>query len=497
MTHSRYAFRRLSPVWYTCLVLALFVPPAMSAGEELRGKVYRLGPQDKLEPVVNATVRIETTDDSDVTTSTGGFRLYLPASLKPGHSVTLQVELEGYRILRPYGGKIRIPALPLMDPVRIELDQTGSHRFMNHEAFALLMEDVANKAKAQIKADDQPQDVDLGRYLREWAVKYGFGLNEVQAELDKWATEIEATSDNFYELGLAAFYKKNFGEAATNFTRSAQAHEQQLTKVRKQASELTSKAIRDYVLAGNAYSNAYRFQDAIESYRKALRMAPRNDLPQDWAMTQNNLGIALRDQGVRTGGEQGTALLAQAVDAYRDALQVYTRNDLPQQWATTQNNLGATLRDQGVRTGGEQGTALLAQAVDAYRDALQVRTRNDLPQQWAMTQSNLGNALRAQGVRTGGEQGTALLAQAVDAYRDALQVRTRNDLPQQWATTQNNLGNALFELGKHNSNADMLKEAEIAIQAAYNFYIEAGYKHYRDYFDNHLYEIRQFIKELE
>ena len=59
----------------------------------------------------------------------------------------------------------------------------------------------------------------------------------------------------------------------------------------------------------------------------------RDQLPQDWAMTQNNLGAALSDQGIRTGGEQGRALLADAVKAYRNALQVYTRDQLPQEWA--------------------------------------------------------------------------------------------------------------------------------------------------------------------
>ena len=56
-------------------------------------------------------------------------------------------------------------------------------------------------------------------------------------------------------------------------------------------------------------------------------------------MTQNNLGIALRDQGIRTGGERGTQLLAEAVTAYRQALEVRTRETLPPQWANTHNNL--------------------------------------------------------------------------------------------------------------------------------------------------------------
>jgi tetratricopeptide (TPR) repeat protein len=56
-------------------------------------------------------------------------------------------------------------------------------------------------------------------------------------------------------------------------------------------------------------------------------------------MTQNNLGAALSNQGIRTGGERGTQLLAEAVAAYRQALEVRTRETLVLQWARTHNNL--------------------------------------------------------------------------------------------------------------------------------------------------------------
>jgi TPR repeat protein len=137
-------------------------------------------------------------------------------------------------------------------------------------------------------------------------------------------------------------------------------------------------------------------------------------------MTQNNLGNALSNQGIRSGGEAGRRLLGEAVAAYRQALQVYTRELLPQQWATTQNNLGNALSDQGIRSGGEAGQRLLGEAVAAYRQALQVRTRELLPQQWAMTQNNLGNALSNQGIRSGGEAGQRLLAEAKKAFLGAL-----------------------------------------------------------------------------
>ena len=93
------------------------------------------------------------------------------------------------------------------------------------------------------------------------------------------------------------------------------------------------------------------------------------------------------------------------MEAYRQALTVYTRDDLPQYWATTQNNLGIALRALGERQGGPEGLRRLSEAVEAYRQALTVHTRDDLPQRWARSQKNLGTTLRALGERRGVRRG--------------------------------------------------------------------------------------------
>jgi hypothetical protein len=93
----------------------------------------------------------------------------------------------------------------------------------------------------------------------------------------------------------------------------------------------------------------------------------------------------LRILGERASGEQAAQYLEQAVAAYRAALEVRTREQLPQDWATTQNNLGNVLCVLGERASGEQGAQYLEQSVAAYRAALEVRTREQLPQDWAKT----------------------------------------------------------------------------------------------------------------
>jgi hypothetical protein len=77
----------------------------------------------------------------------------------------------------------------------------------------------------------------------------------------------------------------------------------------------------------------------VAAYRLALEVRTREALPQDWAMTQMNLGNALAEQGTRTEGEAGRKLLAEAVAAYRASLEVFTEKDFPWHHRTCNYNL--------------------------------------------------------------------------------------------------------------------------------------------------------------
>ena len=151
----------------------------------------------------------------------------------------------------------------------------------------------------------------------------------------------------------------------------------------------------------------------------------------------------LQALGSRQGGPEGLRRLDEAVEAYHQALTVFTHDDLPQQWAMTQSNLGNALRALGLQLGGPEGLRRLDEAVEACRHALTVFTHDDLPQQWAMTQTMLANALYTLGLQLSGPEGLRRLDEAVEACRHALTVFTHDDLPQQWTMTQTILGRAL------------------------------------------------------
>ena len=194
---------------------------------------------------------------------------------------------------------------------------------------------------------------------------------------------------------------------------------------------------------------------AVVAYRAALEVRTHDRHPLDWAKTQNNLGLVLRHQGTRDDQAAGAELLAESVAAFRSALVVHSRTEHPEEWAQTITNLGNALKDEGIRTDPNEGAELISQAVASYRLALEVYTKEGHPVFWAGTQNHLGTALREQGRRTRGFDGEKLLLDSILAYRNAHEIRNRADHPVQWAETYENIARAHLEFANHDCCNDL------------------------------------------
>jgi len=284
---------------------------------------------------------------------------------------------QGWRIQYPLDGELRVPEPTEHERIAIRLLPLGSKKWWSDDRIEKFIADTAARAKEQIAAEKERQVPDFGRYIKEWALQYGFSAEEARAEIERWVAEVQRKQDDFYKLGLAAFAEKNFGKAERLFRESAAVNERRMRESERRIEEEKQRfedyreaTIRDYRLAGDAAYNDYAFTKALDAYRAALHFTDRDQRPRQWAEVTMDIANANVQIGIRTEGPVVQQYLAQAVAAYRAALQVYTRELLPQQWATTQNNLGAALGEQGTRTGGEEGRRLLAQAVDAFRGAL-------------------------------------------------------------------------------------------------------------------------------
>jgi tetratricopeptide (TPR) repeat protein len=133
-------------------------------------------------------------------------------------------------------------------------------------------------------------------------------------------------------------------------------------------------------------------QASVKAYERALTVYTKDALPQDWASTQMNLGVAYMDLGERQSGEEGMKSLQASVQAYEQALTVYTKDALPQAWATTPLNLAIAHVDLGERQNGEEATNTLLAAITAYQSALTVFSKDFARDNWASIQNGLAIA---------------------------------------------------------------------------------------------------------
>ena len=173
---------------------------------------------------------------------------------------------------------------------------------------------------------------------------------------------------------------------------------------------------------------------AIDCYEAALRVWSERVFPLDWAATQNNLGNAYANLPTGDRGKN----LGKAIGCYEAALRVRTERDFPAAWAMTQNNLGTAYHDLPTGDRGEN----LRKAIGCYEAALRVWSERDFPADWAKTLNNLGVAYSD--LPTGDREEN--LRKAIGCYEAALRVRSERDFPANWAMTQNNLGNAYGDL---------------------------------------------------
>lgn len=178
---------------------------------------------------------------------------------------------------------------------------------------------------------------------------------------------------------------------------------------------------------------ASHIEIAIAGYKVAFNVFNRTLFPREWAMVQNNLGIAYcqRIQGDKVENQED------AIKAFKSSLKIIIHSEFPQEWAITQSNLGNAYF---YRVKGNRAENIEC-AIKAYTAALEVITRSTLRSEWAMMQNNLGNAY----LERQKEDKRENIENAIIAYIAALEVYTRFEFRQQWAITQNNLGNAYLE----------------------------------------------------
>ena len=233
--------------------------------------------------------------------------------------------------------------------VRAALNIVGENNIPPERLAAKLVEIAERFKDLQATASAQPGDSPAIVSLKAQAqkaieagelAKADALLADVEAEqrraLDRLAVNAAETSARRGEIALT---RLRYVEAANHFANAAAVFPPNSEHENKRIAYLRREAYALY-RQGNELGDKRALLAAIEQYKRLIELTSRERVPLDWAMTQNNLGLALQVLGRR---ESGTAKLEEAVVAYREALKERTRERVPLDWAATQNNLGIAL----------------------------------------------------------------------------------------------------------------------------------------------------------
>lgn len=228
--------------------------------------------------------------------------------------------------------------------------------------------------------------------------------------------------------------------------------------------------------------DAGALENAIELIQKNLGVFTERDQPLEWALSQDELGIAYSHLGERDITPTGIRLLRLSIEKAKLSLRVYKRDAHRVAWARVQNNIGVKLRMLGERSVGELAKSCLLDSISAFGSALEEYSRDNHPEEWGIATNNLGVSLRLMASLESGEARTVLLHRSLNAHNAALLVRPKGTY--RWAITQKCLGMAKEMIAGKLSNrryADLLEESvEHLNEAASIFDPDRESHHYKE-----------------
>ena len=275
------------------------------------------------------------------------------------------------------------------------------------------------------------------------------GNNSALAESDGFIVdgvkESGSPTDAYLELGDRYRQAIEKGDASEeNLAIAIQAYELALQSLDESSSQapniLNDLGNLYWMLSRYSHNIAQRssyLEQAIQSYQIALTKIVAEDVPQIYAMIQNNLGAAYGDLARY---QEPVENLELSIRAYQEALHYRSGEIEPIKYASTQNNLGTAYWYLAQR---QSPVENLHRAISAYAEALCYYTTESEKMNWAMIQNNLGTAYWNLAQY---EQPQMWLELAVLAYKDALSYRTHESAPAASAATENNLGTAYWHL---------------------------------------------------
>lgn len=195
--------------------------------------------------------------------------------------------------------------------------------------------------------------------------------------------------------------------------------------------------------------------DAIAAYKRLLEHYTVENMIEQCAMTQQNLAGALYQLSEKQSDfDERIKLLEESIDLVKQALTIRVEDEVPEEWAMTVQNLSVALRELGCLTGGERGKLFLHESADLARAALTVRTQTKDFYNWALTKENLAITEHALATHELTIDTTSRLSAAQNHIENVLNAIDKEEAPAVFARLKT-LQNTFVDTGKKPSHAKL------------------------------------------
>ena len=330
--------RVIVPMLLRLFIIALVASASLPADAATTLKGVIRANEEKGEPMANVGL---VADGANATTSEsfGRFTLEFPHK-SPGDPVEVIVKQEGYVVVNEVQLELTLPARADDKFLTIILCKEGDREEMARRFYRLKSFDAIEQTyQKRLKELEETQQATAAA-----STKLQQERDQAKASAEKLAEEMAKNqpgqSSELYKEAQRLFLDGKI-DAAIELL-----NDDKLRRSAEQAEKTLADAIQGWRLKAQLFKLKYRFDEAEKAYETALRYVNRETNPRLWAETEVDVGITHDELGIRVEGKAGNEHLAAAITAYRSALEVYTREQLPQQWALTQNMICLRKRGQ-------------------------------------------------------------------------------------------------------------------------------------------------------
>eukprot|EP01080_Neovahlkampfia_damariscottae_P000387 gene387-6801_t len=207
-----------------------------------------------------------------------------------------------------------------------------------------------------------------------------------------------------------------------------------------------------YAKIKGTLTSIYMGRNTIDNLKKALECAneslsiltPETHFPV-WSVVQSHKAVV----------QKKLKLFEESLKTYDELLKYRSKEKYPEEWALTQTNMGNVLSDE------EFKSKDFKRAIQCYKNALSIFDQETDIIKYSITKMSLGYALLLSD-----ENNKEILLESLKCLNDSIKVIDKNLRKQEWALIHFHKSRCLFQLFKIKNDVKYLNESKESIQTS-------------------------------